>query len=306
MKDKSVEWIEVSVRVLPEAAEAVSELLSRYAPQGVAIDLGEGSDDPDAKRPTDEPVIVRAYLSEEVAASGARRAIEEGLWHLSQIWDVISEPTFRSIPDQDWTAGWKSRVPTIHLGRRVVIKPSWRTYAPAEKEIVLEMDPGLAFGTGLHPTTQLCVQAVEDLLEPGDRVLDLGTGTGILALVAAKLGAASVLAVDTDENAVTAARQNVRANGAEGAIALRHGSLGDVQGRYDLILANILAPVIETMAQEGLAARLQPEGTLIASGILNEQVEDVCEVLVANGLRMTARRTSHAWAALIAEPVPGS
>jgi ribosomal protein L11 methyltransferase len=291
-----MEWIEVSVRVVPEAAEAVSELLSRYAPQGVAIDLGEDED-----RPPHAPVTVRAYLSEEVAASGARRAIEEGLWHLSQIWDVIPEPTFRTIPDQDWTAGWKSRVPTIHLGRRVVIKPSWRAYAPSEAEIVLEMDPGLAFGTGLHPTTQLCVEVVEDFVTPGDRVLDLGTGTGILALVAARLGAGSILAVDTDENAITAARENIRANDAQDAIELRHGSLKDVAGRYDLILANILAPVIETMAREGLAARLDSDGLLVASGILDEQVGEVTRVMTSNGLRVTERRSSHEWAALIAE-----
>jgi ribosomal protein L11 methyltransferase len=291
-----MEWIEVSVRVVPEAAEAISELLSRYAPQGVAIDLGEDED-----RPPDAPVIVRAYLSEEVAASGAKRAIEEGLWHLSQIWDVIPEPAFRSIPDRDWTAGWKSRVPTLHLGHRVVIKPSWRTYAPAEDEVVLEMDPGLAFGTGLHPTTQLCVEAVEDFVQPGARVLDLGTGTGILALVAVKLGAGSLLAVDTDENAIIAARQNIRANGALDAVELRHGSLGDVEGRYDLILANILAPVIESMAREGLAARLQPDGILIASGILDEQVDGVTGVLTSNGLRVMERRISQEWAAMIAK-----
>jgi ribosomal protein L11 methyltransferase len=292
----TVEWIEVSVRVVPEAAEAVSELLSRYAPQGVAIDLGEDHD-----RPSDAPVVVRAYLSEEVAASGAKRAIEEGIWHLSQIWDVIPEPTFRSIPDQDWTAGWKSRVPTLHLGHQVVIKPSWRTYAPAEGEIVLEMDPGLAFGTGLHPTTQLCVEAVEDFVQPGARVLDLGTGTGILALVAVRLGAGSVLAVDTDENAITAARQNFRANDALNAIELRHGSLANIEDRYDLILANILAPVIESMAEEGLAARLQSGGVLVASGILDDQVDAVTEVLMSNGLHVTECRTSQEWAALIAQ-----
>ncbi len=302
MGDRGLEWIEVSVRVVPEAAEAVSELLSRYAPQGVAIDMGEGSDDPETMRPDpDEPVIVRAYLSEEVADAGARRAIEEGLWHLSQIWDVIPEPTFRSIPDQDWTSGWKARVPTLHLGRRIVIKPTWRGYAPAEDEIVLEMDPGLAFGTGLHPTTQLCVGATEDLIRSGDRVLDLGTGTGILALIAVRLGADSVLAVDTDENAITAARENLRANGALGTVELLHGSLADVEGRYDMILANILAPVITAMAEAGLASRLRPGGTLIASGILNDQAAAVKKALAANGLRVTACRTRQEWSALIAK-----
>jgi ribosomal protein L11 methyltransferase len=302
-----MEWIEVSVRVIPEAAEAVSELLSRYAPQGVAIDMGAGGDEAQEAwaardRPPDEPVTVRAYLSKEAADGGTRRAIEEGLWHLSQIWDVIPEPAFRTIPDQDWTAGWKSRMPILHLGHQIVIKPTWQDHTPAEGEIMLEMDPGLAFGTGLHPTTQLCVEAAEDLVRPGDRVLDLGTGTGILALVAVRLGAGSVLAVDTDANAVAAARQNIAANDAEGAIELRQGSLADVEGRYDVILANILAPVINRMAEAGLASRLRADGTLVASGILDEQVAEVVETLAANGLRVTERRMSQEWAALIAKP----
>ena len=141
---------------------------------------------------------VKAYLVADADLETRRHKVEEAIWHLHHIWPVIPEPTFRSIADQDWTAGWKESIPVMHLGARVVIKPSWRDYDPQPEEIVLEMDPGLAFGTGLHPTTQLCVAALEDFAQPGMHVLDLGTGTGILALVAAKLDVADVLAVDTE------------------------------------------------------------------------------------------------------------
>lgn len=292
-------WLEVSVRVVPEAAEAVAEVLSRYAPQGVVVDLGEG----DAKLP--QPVTVKAYLVADADVEVRRRKVEEALWHLHHIWPVIPEPTFHLIADQDWTAGWKESIPVMHLGARVVIKPSWRDYVPQPEEIVLEMDPGLAFGTGLHPTTQLCVAALEDFLHPGMRVLDLGTGTGILALVAARLGATEVLAVDNDSNAVAVARRNARDNDVAHVIRLLHGSLPDVGGAYDLVVANILAHIIIDMAKSGLAARVRPGGMLVVSGILAEQAGDVSVVLGQQGLRVTERRQQDEWIAVVARKAYG-
>lgn len=285
-----MEWLEVSVRVNQEAAEAVAEVFSRYAPQGVAFDLDDDGG---------EWVTVKAYLAVDERIATRQRQVQEGLWHLSQIWPVIPEPSFRRVPDQDWTAAWKEQIPVLHLGKRIVVKPSWRTYHPAEGELVLELDPGIAFGTGLHPTTQLCVAALEMYLRPGDSVLDIGTGTGILAMVAAKLGAGHILAVDNDENAVVAARRNTAANGLAAGIELRHGSLVDVENRYDLIVANILASVITSMAEEGLADRLNEGGTLIASGILEEQASDVIQSLTCNGLQVTCCHHKEEWVALI-------
>jgi ribosomal protein L11 methyltransferase len=292
-----MDWLEVSVRVNQEAAEAVAEVLSRYAPQGVAFDLPEDAE---------AEVTVKAYLAIDEAIALRRRKVEEGLWHLSQIWPVIPEPTFRRIPDQDWTATWKEQIPVLHLGERVVIKPSWRTYSPAKGDVVLELDPGIAFGTGLHPTTQLCVAAVEELVQPGMSVLDMGTGTGILAMVAARLGAGAILAVDNDENAIIAARRNVEANGLASEIELRYGSLADVTASYDLIVANILAPVIAAMADTGLAHRLCEGGVLVASGILEEQADSVAEALERGGLRVSERRRIDEWMVLLARHASGS
>ena len=294
------EWLEVSVTVVPEAAEAVAEVFSRYAPQGVAIDLGTGDET------LAQHVTVKAYLAVDDAIAEQRRKIEEALWHLHHIWPVIPDPVFTSILGQDWTAGWKESIPVLHLGRRVIVKPSWREYAVQPGELLLEMDPGLAFGTGLHPTTQLCVEALEDLVQPGMRVLDLGTGTGILALVAAKLGAADVLAIDNDIDAVAVARRNARANAVAHRIRVLHGSLAEVGEPYDLVVANILAHVITAMAASGLGTRIRRDGTLVVSGILEEQVDEVAAALVAQGLSITERRQRDSWVALVARKLHAS
>lgn len=290
-------WLEVSVCVEPEAAEAVAEVLSRYAPQGVAIDVPVG-DEPQAA-----PVTVKAYIAVDEEIGRRQREIEAAIGHLQHIWPVIPDPEFRQISDQDWTAAWKESIPILHLGRRVVIKPSWREYEPKPNECVLEMDPGQAFGTGLHPTTQLCVELLEEQLEPGMRVLDLGTGTGILAFLAARMGAADVLAVDNDVSAVTAARRNARANDLVQGVRIIHGSLEDVGGVHDLVLANILAPVIIAMAESGLAARLRVGGKLVASGILVEQAPEVSKALEQHGLCIEEQRTRGDWVALLARKV---
>ncbi len=296
-----MKWLEVSIQTNGEAAEAVAEVLSRYAPQGVAFDLGGDNDGPDgAGSELSSPVTVKAYLTVDEDIVERRRKVEAGLGHLRHIWPVIPEPIFRPVRDQDWTAQWKKQIPVLHLGQRMVIKPSWRSYTPASDELILEMDPGTAFGTGLHPTTQLCVLATEALVRPNTEVLDLGTGTGILAMTAAKLGARHILAVDNDGDAVIAARRNAAANQLSRQIDIVHGSLEDVTAVYDLVLANILAPIIISMAKSGLAERIRHGGTLVVSGILEEQADDVAAALSATGLQVTERRQQEEWVALIA------
>lgn len=295
-----MEWLEVSVVAAPEAAEAVAEVFSRYAPQGVVIDLGAGDET------AIQQATVKAYLTVDDGIVERRQKVEEALWHLRHIWPVIPDPTFTPILDQDWTAGWKESIPVLHLGRRVVVKPSWREYAAQRDELLLEMDPGLAFGTGLHPTTRLCVEALEDLVQPGMRVLDLGTGTGILALVAAKLGAADILAVDNDVNAAAVARRNARANNAAHQIRVAHGSLAEVGEPYDLVVANILAHVIIDMAASGLDTRIRRGGALVVSGILTEQADAVAAALAAQGLSVVERRRHEDWVALVAHKLRGN
>lgn len=288
-----MEWLEVSVTVENETAEAVAEVLSRYAPRGVVIEAG-----PDGWNAG--PVIVRAYLPADDRLRANKRSVEEALWHLGQI-QPIPAPTFHPVAEEDWAEAWKKQLKVLHIGQRIVIQPSWLDYTPAPGEIIIRLDPGMAFGTGLHPTTQMCLAALEELVNPGTHVLDLGTGSGILAIAAAKLGAGHVLAVDNDPVAVKTARGNVATNGVQETVNLVRGSLADVPESYDLIVVNILAKVIVEMAQQGLANRLRPGGTLIAAGIIADQKLQVVTALKRAGLALTGQQLIDDWVCLVAE-----
>ena len=312
------QWLELSVTCDPEAVEAVSELFGRYVEGGVAIDEPyDLRDDGQAHVPVPAaPVNVRAYVPADDAGEQTRARIAEGLWYLGRI-DLgkVSDLTVRLLAEEDWANAWKEHYHVVHLGRRTVIKPSWREYAPAPGEVVIELDPGMAFGTGLHPTTRSCLVLLEDAIRPDDRVLDVGTGSGILALAALKLGAAHVLAVDVSDVAVAATRANADANGVGERIAVRHATLhgaagepffplppglavlGPEIGAYDVVLANIIARVIAQLAP-ALVRAVRPGGTLIASGIIAERLHEAEEPLRAAGLRAIERVQEGDWVTL--------
>jgi ribosomal protein L11 methyltransferase len=287
-----VEWLEISVTVESEAAEAVAEVLSRYAHHGVAIEAGpEGWNA--------GPVVARAYLPANDQLRANRRRVEEALWHLGQI-QPIPAATFRPVAEADWAEAWKKRLSVLHVGQHIVIQPSWREHAPEPDDVVIQLDPGMAFGTGLHPTTQMCLSALEELVQPGMEVLDLGTGSGILAIAAAKLGAGRVLAVDSDPVAVKTARGNVVANEVRGITRVICGSLAEVSGDYDLIVVNILARVIVAMMKEGLAKRIRAGGVLVAAGIITDQQPEVVASLEHRGLTLVERQQRDDWVCLVA------
>jgi ribosomal protein L11 methyltransferase len=288
-----MEWLQVSVQVDPELAEAVADVLSRYAPGGVAIET-QGQDH---SAPT-QAVTVNAYLPIGPDTPRVRRQVEEALWHLGQI-APIPRPGFSRVAEADWAEAWKEHYHPLRVGRRTVIKPTWREFNAAPGDIVVELDPGMAFGTGLHPTTQMCLETLEEKVRDGIRVLDLGTGSGVLALVAAKLGAANVLALDTDPVAVTAAQENVQRNAVGDRIMVAQGSLDQVTDTYDLVVVNILAKVIVALAREGLAERVQPGGDWVTAGIIEPQVAEVTAALETAGLRMTEQKQISDWVTLI-------
>jgi ribosomal protein L11 methyltransferase len=288
-----MEWLQVSVRVDAEVAEAVADVMSRFAPGGVAIEI-QGESIPRAG----ETVTVKAYLPSGPATARVRRQLEEALWHLGQI-SPIPAPSFSTVVEEDWADAWKEHFYPMRVGKSIVVKPTWREFEVAPGDVILELDPGMAFGTGLHPTTQMCLLALEERIEPGMCVLDLGTGSGILALAAAKLGAAVVLALDTDPVAVTAAQENVQRNGVAERVTVVRGSLDYTTDTYDLLVVNILAKVIVALAKEGLAQRVKPRGQWVAAGIIEPQVGEVVAALEAAGLQVTAQRQISDWVTLI-------
>jgi ribosomal protein L11 methyltransferase len=308
-----MEWLEITVNCDAEQAEAVAEVLSRYAPGGVAIqqdalDLTGEEWRPDG--PLAPVASVRAYLAVEPGLDEKRQQVEEALWHLRQI-ALIPEPQFSAVAEEQWANAWKEHFHVTRIGRRFVIKPSWRD-APRTRQgddVVIELDPGMAFGTGLHPTTQMCLLALEKHLRPGDRVLDLGTGSGILAIAAAKLGAAACLALDVDLVAVEAARANVSANGVSNVVRVEQGSLAQISnlksqiskesGAFDILLVNILAKIIIELCGQGLGEVVRPGGLAVFAGLIDTQEVRVREALERVGLQVIERTREKDWVGLV-------
>lgn len=312
-----MDWLEISVTTDGEAAEAVVELFNRFCQGKTAVETPLDCFEHELDDAASEgSVVVKAYLPVDASLPQLQRKLEEGLWHLSQLYP-LPDPVSRRLGEQDWAEAWKKDYHLQRIGRRIVIVPTWEAYEPAAGEIVIRLEPGMAFGTGLHPTTRLCLQAMEDHLVSGSTVLDVGTGSGILAIAAARLGAGSVLALDADRSAVTVAQENVTQNGAAPPVVVQHGTLrgGDAVPRYfapdnhldllaggqfDLILINILAPVIVSVAPE-LAARLKPSGKVIAAGLIETQERDVVHAFQAVGLFPVERAQDKDWVALVTQ-----
>ncbi len=297
-------WLEVSVVTDGEAAEAVSEALQPYSGgQGVVLEQrgDEHSLEPDALEPE---VTVKIYLPAAQDTPELRRRIEEVIYHLGRLYP-IPEPQFRKLEEQDWANAWKDHYRPFRIGQHLWIQPTWVEGQPPEPgDVMLLLDPGMAFGTGLHPTTQMCLQAVERLVRPGMQVLDLGTGSGILAIAAAKLGAAGVLAVDNDPNAVKATAENAAQNGVADRITVQAGVAAEVPlAAYDLVLVNILAPVIVDLFQHSnLMGYVAPTGRLVLSGIIDRQQEEVEQALHAAGGQVEEVLIIRDWVALICGP----
>jgi ribosomal protein L11 methyltransferase len=299
-------WLELTVQTHPEAVESVSELLNRYTTGGVAIEepielLDEGQE---YRVLAGQPVKVHAYVPIDGNEEVARQQVAEGLWHLSSLGSqFVGDLQTRVVHEEDWANAWKDYYHVTHIGQRLVIRPSWREYAPKHDEVVLELDPGMAFGTGLHPTTHMCLEQVERRVLPGMRVLDVGTGSGILALAAAKLGAASVYCIDNSSVAVESALANSEVNDLSKLVKVVLGVLDDMEasrlaGQYDLVLANIIARVIGSIATN-LAQVLASGGILITSGIIEDRRHEAEEPLLDTGLKLVDQVTIDDWVTLV-------
>lgn len=328
-------WLELSVACDPEAVEPVSELLARHGYNGGVVveqPIIPGADGPEYQVDLARPVLVRTYLALDETAEDTRARIEQGLWLLGMI-RPVGVLQVKQIEEEDWANAWKQYYTVQRIGERTVIVPSWIDYQPQPQDLVLKLDPGMAFGTGLHPTTQLCVMKLEQFLTPNDLVLDLGCGSGILAIAAARLGARAVLALDTDPIAVEATRANAGRNDVSSIITAAEGSLGRgasfghwltppwIDGaapvsptdanpllppaatsanapQFDLIVANIIARVLAAVAPDFVAA-LRPGGMLISSGIIADREAEVVAAYAAAGLEPVERRQEGDWVALV-------
>ncbi len=300
-----MEWLELAVDVDREAVEPASELFARVGyNQGVVVEESIiPQPDEDYVVDPDAPVQVRTYIVADEHAEDIRQRLAEALWHLGRLRQV-GELRTRRLKEEDWANAWKAHYRTTRIGRHLVIKPSWLDYTSAPGDHVIELDPGMAFGTGLHPTTRLCLEALEDYVTPDTRrVLDLGTGSGILAIGCARLApSAEIEARDVDPVAVETAAANVGANGLSDRIHVARGSLdpaAPLEPPGDLAIANIIARVIIELAP-ALAAALRPGGVVITSGIIAERGAEVDAALRAAGLVIRETRQDGDWLAIIA------
>jgi ribosomal protein L11 methyltransferase len=303
-----VYWLEVSVITDGEGAEAISEALRPYAyNDGIVLEqLGDANDHaPDA---LETAVTVKIYIPEEQDTPALRQRIEKIIYLLGRLYP-LPPPTYRQLEEEDWANAWKAHYQPFRIGNHIWIQPSWIDLQTDSSQIsndlqpddiVLILDPGMAFGTGLHPTTQMCLRAIEELVQPGSAVLDVGTGSGILAIAASKLGAGRLLAVDLDDVAVKTAVANADQNGTHN-IHIRQGSLAAVLEKdWDLVVVNILAPIIISFLDSGdLMDYVTLNGHLILSGIIDDQVNDVKAAVASAGGKIVNTITIRDWVTFV-------
>lgn len=302
-------WLEVSMTVDGELAESVADVFARFAPNGVMTEQGvKYTDDEDAGTPTG-PITVRAYLEVNDQIEETRQKLEESLFYLGMI-QPLPTPVYKQIADQNWMEAWKQHYKPIRIGKRLLILPAWME-SPEPTRVAIKIDPGMAFGTGTHPTTQLCLELMEMAVDLGGlkdlrglRVIDVGCGSGILSIAAIKLGASKVLGVDIDSESIVNSRENANVNEVGEELMLGVGSLQEIiEGKFafksaPLVVANILAPVIVRLFDAGLADLIEEGGSIILSGILQEQKKSVLEAAQAQRLKMTEWRQRGDWVAL--------
>jgi ribosomal protein L11 methyltransferase len=297
-------WIEVALSVDGEAAEVVAVTLQRYGYQGVAVEqegiMPEAWNDGEV--PPAQRLTVRAYLPADGQVEEVKAQLEAALGHLNMMYPMPT-PVYRQVAEEDWAEAWKVHYHPVRIGRHLFIRPIWVDVEMQPDDVEIALDPGMAFGTGTHPTTQLCLEALEDVIPavPAAKVLDLGCGSGILAIAAAKLGAQHVLGLDIDAVAVESAEKNIAQNGVSHKITVQQGSLENVitsARRFDVAVVNILARIIIAMCDQHLGDVVRPGGLAVFSGIIEEQANDVEAALRKTGLEPYRRRMQGDWVAI--------
>jgi len=306
-----MEWAEAGFRTSHEAVDAVSSLFEEAGASGTVIEdpalindyIHSGLwDYTDIPEQTDTLVVtVKAYLAADDSLDEKLASIRAGLDEIAArgVDTKPAEFSVTRVQDEDWANSWKAYFHTDKVGERVVIQPSWEKYDPQEGEVVLRLDPGAAFGTGTHPTTAMCLRAMEKLIKPGMTVFDVGTGSGVLAIAAAKLGAKEVRAVDYDATAVRVARENIEANGVADVVSTAESDLfSAIPGRAGLVTANLIADLVIRLLPD-LGAHLEKGGALLASGIIESRAQEVREAAETAGFFVAEDHEEKEWHAMV-------
>lgn len=309
-----MKWLEFSVQTVDEAVEAISNILHEAGASGVVIEdaaeLSKARIDQFgeiyALNPDDFPtegVIVKAYLPESSYVNETIEEIKLAITNLAEFNINVGKNIVKiaEVNEEDWATAWKQYYHPVKISERFTIVPTWEVYTPVSTdELIIELDPGMAFGTGTHPTTVMCLQALEKYTKQGDSVIDVGTGSGVLAIGAAMLGVKRVHALDLDEVAVRSARENVTLNKVDDAVEVFHGNLLDtVKEPADVVVANILAEIILTFTDDAFSI-VKPGGLYITSGIIGAKRDEVKAGLVASGFNIEEVIMMEDWVAIIA------
>ncbi len=307
-----MKWTEVCIKTTEEASDAISEMLNTIGAGGVVIEdpneIRRQIESPNSLDYADQEfmdslgteVTVKAYFNEEKTAEELAILIKEKLNFISQFLNVGKGYVgSSSVDDEDWSTAWKKYYKPFNISNNVAIKPSWEEYEKKAGEIVIEMDPGMAFGTGTHETTRLCSQLLEEYVKPGDSVIDVGCGTGILSIIAVKLGAQNAIAVDIDEVAARVSRENCRINGVLDSISVSKGVLSDIKPqKVDIVVANIIADVVIGISGQ-VPAYLKQGGVLLTSGIIHERRDDVVKAYTGLGFEFVKILEMGEWVAIV-------
>ena len=305
-----MKWCEISIQTTHEATELIAEIFNDLGATGVVIEDPELVNDyitsgkwdyTDIPIATETEVVTeKAYLAVDGELEGKLQTFKQEVKALEGRGVSIAPGiiTTSELADEDWSDTWKQYFHTEKPGDRIVIKPSWEQYEPKDDEIVVELDPGAAFGTGTHATTSMCICELEKLVQPGMKVFDVGTGSGILSIIAAKLGAKDIQAVDYDDSVLKIVQENLEENHVENVISVAQSDLmQNVHGKANLVIANIVADIIIRLFDQ-LDEHLEEDGTLLTSGIIEDRIDDVINAATAQGYGVVKRMENKGWACI--------
>lgn len=310
-----MKWAEITIKTTTEAVEAITNILYEQNVGGVSI---EDPKDFKFQKKNDydwdfveeeifnsgyDGVIIKTYITEERDVTEDVNLIKEKIQGLKEFGIDIGEAIVElsQVDEEDWANEWKNYYKPTKVGKNVVVKPTWEQYDAQENDLIIELDPGMAFGTGTHETTTMCIQQLENYVKKDSKVFDIGCGSGILAIAAAKLGAKEVVAVDLDEVAVKVSKENIELNNVEDKVVALHGNLTEViDDKADIVVANIIADIIKILAKD-VATFMKDDAVFISSGIIHAKVDEVKASLVENGFEIVEVQSLGEWNAIVSK-----